>query len=149
MLAELFTPVSSGALTAKSRHLPGSALQAPQLSTQRLSAVLITPRTLRWAGLGSAPCVHGPLWPAATPWLPCSPLTENEAPLLSRLSSRPSPVTGFPGCQPLLSSVRPLGSQVPHYLFRFRLSFVLPGEAGTFPVLLGVQGPLLVFTWAL
>ena len=65
-------------------------------STQRLSAVLITPRTLRWAGLGSAPCVHGPLWPAATPWLPCSPLTENEAPLLSRLSSRPAPVTGFP-----------------------------------------------------
>ena len=40
-----------------------------------------------WAGLGSAPCVQVSLCPAATRWLPCFLPTENEALLLSKLSS--------------------------------------------------------------
>ena len=43
--------------------------------------------TAGWAGLASVPCVQLSLCPAATPWLPCSLLTENETLLLSKLTS--------------------------------------------------------------
>ena len=46
-----------------------------------------------WAGLRSVPCVQVSLCPATTPWLPCFLPTENEALLLSKLSS---PSEGLP-----------------------------------------------------
>ena len=115
-------PVPSGCLlTANHSPLPGSALQTPHPSTQPLSAAVAT--LSGWvgrAGVSTLSCCHR--------LLPCSLPTENEAPLLPQLSSHPVPVTGFPGCQPLLSSVPPLGLEVPYCLFHFLLlSFVLPG----------------------
>ena len=46
-----------------------------------------TPSQAGWAELGSAPCVEASLCPVPTCWLLCSLPTENEAPLLSQLSS--------------------------------------------------------------
>lgn len=66
-----------------------------------------TPSQTGWAGLGSVPCVQVSLCPAATRWLLCSLPTENEALLLSRLSS---PSEGLPGIwRPLLTFISPQG----------------------------------------
>ena len=83
----------------------------------------------------------------ATDWLLLSPLTP-EAPFLSQLISLL--VRRLPWIQePLPSFSSPPEAQVPfHFLsssFSLLLSFVLPSYAGIFLVLLGVQGPLLVF----
>ena len=60
-----------------------------------------------WAVLASVPCVQLSLCPAATCWFPCSLVTENEALLLSKLSS---PSEGLPLIwRPRLSFISPQG----------------------------------------
>ena len=50
--------------------------------------------------------------------------------------------------EPLLFFRSPPGVQAPaHFLCSLFISFVLPSYMGSFLVLLGVQGPLLVFSW--
>ena len=87
-----------------------------------------------WAGLGSVPCVQVSLCPAATRWLPCSlPTTrwlpcslptENEALLLSKLSS---PREGLPRIWvPLLIFISPQGRRPqPTFLLSFSFFFLL------------------------
>ena len=85
-----------------------------------------------------------------TDQLLCSPLIAPEAPLLSQLISLP--VRGLPQMwETLVSFSSPKGVQVPLRFisspFSLLFSFVLPGYAQIFLVLLVVRGPLLVFSW--
>ena len=86
-----------------------------------------------WAGLGSVPCVQVSLCPAATRWLPCSLPTENEALLLSKLSS---PREGLPRIWvPLLIFISPQGRRPqPTFLLSFSFFFLLsyPAEQESF-----------------
>ena len=82
------------------------------------------------------------------PFLP--PPAASDVPLLSQLIS--PLVRWLPRMQEcLLFLPSPPGVQVPsHFLsssFSFLLSFVLPSNVRTFPVLSGIQGLLLVFSW--
>ena len=84
---------------------------------------------------------------SATDWPFHPPLTASDASLLSQLIS-PS-VRGLPQMwEPLCCFSSPTGEQVlSHFLSSsFSLSFILPGYAGIFIVLSGVQGLLLAFS---
>ena len=99
-----------------------------------------------WAGQGSGPRVWVSLSCCHTLVAMFSP-TENEALLLSKLSS---PTRGSPDVETTPHFHVPPGCRPLPLLFLFLLlSFVLPGSAGIFLVLLDSQGPLLVFSWAL
>ena len=80
-------PIPSGfLLTAHSSPLPGSALQTPHFSTQPLSTAADT--LSGWVGrTGVSTLCTGLTLSCCHRLLPCSLPTENEAPLLSQLSS--------------------------------------------------------------
>ena len=130
------SPILSGCfLTANLSPLPWSALWTPHFSTQHLSAVVDVPLRLGGQGSGEDPvCRSLSLSCCHMRFAMFSP-TENEALLLSKLSSL---MRGFPLCGDLfsLSSPHRVAGPIPlPLLFLFLLlSLVLPGSAGIFLV---------------
>ena len=122
------------------RMFPHSQLQSsalvcsPNSTFQHPALVCIAGHASKagWAGLRSVPCVQVSLCPATTPWLPCSLPTENEALLLSKLSS---PREGLPRIWvPLLIFISPQGRR-PQPTLLLSFSFFLlsyPAEQESF-----------------
>ena len=107
-----------------SQQQSSASICSPNPTFQHPALVCIGGKASRagWARLGSVPCVQVSLCPAATRWLLCSLPTENEALLLSRLSS---PSEGLPGIwRPLLTFISPQGCR-PQPNFSPTFSFFL------------------------
>ena len=153
--AELLPHSHHFRLFPHSQQQSSASICSPNPTFQHPALVYIGGKASRagWARLRSVPCVQVSLCPAATCWLLCSLPTENEALLLSRLSS---PSEGLPGIwRPLLTFISPQGcrpqctsSPLP-FPSCSPLPFVLRSSGGIFLVFSDFQGPLLVFSWAL
>ena len=154
--AELLPHSHHFRLFPHSQQQSSASICSPNPTFQHPALVCIGGKASKagWARLRSVPSVQVSLCPAATRWWLCSLPTENEALLLSTLSS---PSEGLPGIwRPLLTFISPQGcshqptsTSLPFPSSCSPLPFVLPSLAGIFLVFSDFQGPLLVFSCAL